>query len=333
MDLNDIAKSLVMDADPIQTDQQDQVDAADAEILTDEQPENQVEEMDNDEAEDEFEETDPNAEEVDAFTLTIDGEERQVSVDELVQSYQIDGAARKRLQEATEMRTRAVEEGRAEGMSSASAEIETGRTEITQQRAQLGELIGLVGPQLFAPRVNRPDPSMEHSDPIGFLTDMERWRQDQGRIQGLQQQLSAATIQQREQVEDQKAQAMANNRHQLSTKRPDLADPTKQAAFTQNVRVAQEAVGFTNAEVNAFPDHRGLLILDMLGERLAREQAGGPDPAQRVLAKTKTPMAPQAVQYKRTKVQKQRRADHDRAKKSGDYRDVAKLLMTEAPKR
>ncbi len=72
MDLNDIAKSLVMDADPIQTDQQDQVDAADAEILTDEQPENQVEEMDNDEAEDEFEETDPNAEEVDAFTLTID---------------------------------------------------------------------------------------------------------------------------------------------------------------------------------------------------------------------------------------------------------------------
>lgn len=57
------------------------------------------------------------------YTVKVDGEEREVSYDDLIKAYQIDGTAQKRLQEASELR-RAVEEERTE-LQNLRAEIET----------------------------------------------------------------------------------------------------------------------------------------------------------------------------------------------------------------
>lgn len=337
-DLKNIAAMMVEKAAPTSSEpeQQDQTDAAaedleelDASIDDGLQDTTETEEELDDEGEDADE--DEAGTEAEIVTLTIDGEDHEVSFDDLVQSYQIDGSARKRLQEATEMRKSAVEVGRQEGLASAQVEIETGRQEMQTARTELSELIALVGPNLFQPQVAQPDPAMERQDPLGYLSQMERWRGDQARLQNLQQNLVQQTQAQRDQVARQQTQVRDENRRQLMIKRPDLQAPEASAAFTKNVRTAQEAVGFTTEEVNAFPDHRGLMLLDMLGTFIARDTAGGLTPAQRVVQKGRKPMSPQATTYKRSAAQKQKRATTDKARATGDYRDVAKTLMVRKP--
>ncbi len=100
------------------------------------------------------------------------------------------------------------------------------------------------------------------------------------------------------------------------------------------MRAAQDHFGFTAAEIDAFPDHRGLLALEYAGRALRAETAEGLTPAQRVVKKAKGKvMAPGAVTHNRSVVKKQRVAERKQAQTTGDYRDVAKLLVQSAPKR
>lgn len=325
MDKN-LASLLVEDAPAPQGKADDQEKVLDDDEQTDDEPDPQ------DDVSDEAP-SDDDDEGPETYRLKVDGAEIDVTLDELVQSYQIDGAARKRLQEATEVQRRAAEEGREIGYREGRARADEEVNAITSIRAQLNELVGAMGQRMFAPQVERPAPEMQAVDPIGYLQQMDAWREEQGKLQQLQGRVANFVRQHEQMVENQRRQVMSDNQRQLLTKRPELVDRQQQAAFTANVRLAQSAVGLSNEEVNSFPDHRGLLVLDMLGAYIARDRQGGKTPAQRVVADVRAPLAPGTVTYKRTKAQKQRRADRDRAKASGDYRDVAKLLITDAPKR
>src|SRR6478735_386879 len=190
----------------------------------DEAPEGEPETPESGEGGEEEKETE------EVFTLRIEGKDHEVSLDELIQSYQISSAARLRLQEATQARAAAVEEGRTEGLRVAQAEIEDTRQSFDRTRQQLSQLVGIIGQQLFAPQVGRPDPSMEDADPIGYLTAVNRWREDQARIQGLQMQIAQITEGQRAEMAAQEREIQVQNRNALLQKRPDLRDPERQRA-------------------------------------------------------------------------------------------------------
>lgn len=334
MDPRDVAAMLVEDAAPTskEPEQKDEEQVTSAEHdEADEEPVEASVEEDQVETEDEPDEADPEEETVDTFTFKVDGEEVEVTVDELVKSYQIDNAAKKRLQEATEARKVAVEEGRQEGLKYAQSEISSAKQEIETARQQLAEMAGFLGEDVFSPRVPEPDPAMEETDPVGFSIAWRKYEQDQKRIAEKKQQIQAFAQQTEAARREQHRRLMKENQVQLLSKRPELREPEAQKVFTENVRRAQEFAGFTSEEVNNFPDYRGVMALDKLGALLA--QMEGPTPAQKVVAKAKKPLEPGAVTYKRTQRQKQRRADRDRAAKTGDYRDVAKLLVQDAPRK
>ena len=114
----------------------------------------------------------------------------------------------------------------------------------------------------------------------------------------------------------------------LRAEREDLQTEDGQRVFTTRVRAAQNAVGFTQEEVDAYPDARGLKILEMAGLWLESQGALAEDsPAAKVVRKAKKTLKPGAVRRVRSEKQKAQRANRDRAKQSGDYRDVAKTLI------
>lgn len=263
----------------------------------------------------------------DEYTFKVNGEEVTVSVDDLIKNYSIGSTAQQRLQEATEMRKQAQTHGYTEGMEAAKEVIHSERQGLDSMRQQLSGILDHIGPQLFQPQVQQPDPAMQQHDPIGYLTQVEAFRQDQMRLQGLKQTLGGAAQKMAEADAQRLQHTQQNERIALRQKRPDLADPEKAKAFTADVRSAQTALGFTQAEIDAFPDHRGLLVLEMAGKYLALQNGKGDTPAQRVIKKAGKTLKPGGVTVQRSQKQKQRRANMDRAKQTGSVSDVAKTLI------
>lgn len=336
----DIVSALIVDAEPVtEAPQEDEIQAADETVLEDvttDETEDETEDdliVEDDDTEDEDPDEDDGSTEVDTYIIKRDGEEVTATIDELIAEFSIGSTARKRLEEATAIRAQAEETGRAEGMQQAEVQIATRTAEVDSAREQLSQLFGIVGNEIFSPRVARPDQNMQETDPLGYVSAMENWREDQARINGVQQQIASMTQEQNRLMEQRKAEIKREQQLSLSRKRPELAEPEKAKAFTADVRLAQEHFGFTGEEVNAFPDHRGLLVLEFVGQTLAKLNATGPTPAQKIVQKAKVKtMKPGAVAHKRSAVQKQTRANRDRARQSGDHRDVAATLIVDAPR-
>lgn len=328
----DIASSLIIDAapateTPVEEVETQAADETELDVTTDDAVDEDEEQPEADsDTEDEVDEDSDGSQ--DTYTFPVDGEPVTATVEELIKKYSIEGAAIKRLQEATEIRTQAVEDGRSEGLQQAKAEIATHAAEVNSAREQISHIVGVLEKEIFTSRVPRPDPSMQEVDPMGYLNQMENWRTEQGRIGGMQQLVAQVNQQKDQHAETQKAENKRAEQVLLSKKRPELAEPKKAQAFTADVRRSQEAFGFTQAEINAFPDHRGLLVLEYAGRMLAQENAQGLTPAQKVVKKTKVKvMAPGAVVRNRAAGKKRSRADRDKALQSGDYKDVAKTLV------
>ena len=124
------------------TTQADEADASGDEGSDDEVLEVLTDGEEGDDSDDDAEEEPTGDEDEDgdeeAYLLTLDGEEVEVTLDDLIKSYQVQGTAQKRLQEASEARNRAVEEGRQEGMAQAKTQIVEQTQALEQQRQQLG---------------------------------------------------------------------------------------------------------------------------------------------------------------------------------------------------
>ncbi len=279
--------------------------------------------------EDIYDDEDDLEEGIDFFRLTVEGEEVEATLDELKTSYQLRAAAQKRLNEATTIRAAAEEEGRRAGMDAAQAEITQTREAMNSANTALQTVLQAVGQEMFTPRVQPPDPALRETDPIRYHNQRDDYAAEVERIRGLEatvgKYMANASTQQA-----QRAQQMRLEQGRLlRNEREDLRTQEGQQLFTAHVRAAQNAVGFTQEEVDAYPDRRGLLVLEMAGKYLESVGAIQQDsPQSKVVRKAKKTMRPGANRpSQQTRRQKQRRADRDRAAQTGDYRDVAKLLV------
>ncbi len=327
--MQNLADFILEEADPTPQmngagEQPDDTQPPDETLLTDDAADAAQDVVDD---ADEADQDNPTEPDEDIIIATINGEEREVTVTELLASYQKGAAADKKLQEAGEVYKRALQDGKTEGMQQAQVELQTQRQELEQTRTQLSELLGHVGQTLFAPRVDLPDPAMEQEDPIGYLTAKELWRDDQLRLQGLQQQIVQLTEHQRQQQAAEKERVMNENRAGLLADHPELATPEGLEAFSANVRRAASYQGFSADEVDRYHDKRGLKLLNHYGQLLAEKEAGGPTPAQRVVQKAKKPLQPGAATYRRAKSKQQRDANLKRARETGRVEDVAATLI------
>lgn len=184
------------------------------------------------------------------ISVTVDGEEKEVSLGDLKRRYSGEGAIERRLQEATELRN-SLEKQRREHQQA-----------VDHDRQTITQALVLFQNKLLAPRVPEPDPNLRYTDAQKFSEQVQAWTQDQHRIQQEQQGISQAIQQQEQYRQAVHAQKKAEESKILRDKLPVFKDPIEGPKLRQSIlNAATKHYGFKQEELAEADDHRYFLVL------------------------------------------------------------------------
>lgn len=289
------------------TDESDASDQDEEEESDDESEESDAESDDEDEYEDEEDEAEEEGPEKDLHTVTVDGEEIQVNLDELKRGYSGQKYVQKGMQQAAEAKKEA------EGVYGA----------LMQERQQLAQLLQQAqNGDLVPPKP--PSDDLWENDPLEYLgqkkdydAKVAEYQQKMGQVQQQLQQQSAA---------EQRAQAVyaQQEAQKLVEKLPELKEPQKAAKFQENLLAgAQKYFNYTPEQVGMIRNHQDFVTLHH-AIKYAELMEGKPQ-AEKKVRKAKPAIKPGAKKTaSKSKAQRERMA---KLRKSGSPLDALDLLI------
>ena len=262
------------------------------------------EELDNDEVEEE------ELEEPQRFKVKAAGEEREVTLEELTQGYQLGADYTKKTQELAEQRKVV------EAEAKAIIEARQVRDSYAQRLTELEQFLSTPTetPEQLA--------QMKENDPLGYamrVAENTEKREQLAQVQAEQQRIA-----QQQQAERQ--QEIANFVHQEATKLsqilPEFSDPTKGEQLKKEIRNYGISVGFTDAELSQVYDHRHFLMIHkaMLYDRIQKSK---PQVTKKVAEAPKMVKSGTQVKNSGRDVHKQQM---QKLKQSGKVRDAVALF-------
>jgi hypothetical protein len=257
--------------------------------------------------------------------VRVDGETVEVSLAELKRAYALGGATMNRLNEATQARNTAREEGLAEAQQQAAQIL----AHAQQQAEALRQVYEQHGQALFAPRVAQPDPAMQQTDPLGYLNAANAYRDDQDRIAREQAELQEVNAQAETIRQQRVAYAKQVEAQKLRSKIPALADAEKAQAYSQVVYEGARGVGFSDEEIAQGVDHRLYMMAAKAAayDRLRGGKQTTTPGKRRVARRAMKPGGGQTTKRVKRTINKQRQEKaRDRARKTGTVEDVAATL-------
>ena len=289
-------------------DAQPEEDASNEAEYEDEDTEDDTEEsvVDSDE-EDEYESEENEPAEQDpqeaVYTVKVDGEEVEVTLDQLRQGYSGQKYVQKGMQQAAEARKQA----------------EAVYTALAQERQNLQMLVNGIQQGGLTPPVE-PSRELFHDDPIGYMEAKLEYEDKAVQWNAVQQQLNSQS-----QAESQARQEHARREAQvLMEKIPELRDAKSAAQFKNDiVHAATEYYGFPEEVLGNITNHNELLVLR--DAMLYRKMMASEDTVKNKAKKARPVIKPGA---KRTTtnndvVRKQR----TKLKKSGSVEDALALMF------
>ena len=300
------------------TDQPDTVEAeAQEEVVEEEVDESGEEEVvadesmeAQDEGEEEVEVEEEELEETQDYTVKAAGEEKQVTLDELMQGYQLGADDTKKTQEVAEQR-KAVE-------AEQQAIIEAKQVRDTYaQRLQAIE-------QFLTGNQDSPEDlaAMKENDPIGYavkVAELTEKKEQLAQVRAEQQRLAQ---QQQAEQQQEMAKFVQQEAQKLSQVLPEFSDPTKGEQIRNEIRNYGKSIGFTDQELSQVYDSRHVLTLHkaMMYDKLQKSK-----PA----VTKKVSQAPKMVKSG-TKVKEGnrdlRKQQMNKLKQTGKARDAAALF-------
>jgi len=270
------------------------VDAEDVEVDGDDESEVEEEEL----------------EEPQRFTVKAAGEEKEVTLEELMQGYQLGADYTKKTQELAENRKAVEAEARA------IIEAKQVRDTYAQRLQSIEQFLtqGQDSPEDLA--------DMKENDPIGYavkVAELTEKKEQLAQIRAEQQRIA-----QQQQAEQQQsvAQLVQQEAQKLSQVLPEFSDPTKGEQIRNEIRNYGKSVGFTDNELSQVYDSRHVLMLHkaMMYDKLQKSK-----PA----VNKKVAQAPKMVKSG-TKVKEGnrdiRKQQLNKLKQTGKVRDAAALF-------
>ena len=215
----------------------------------------EVEELEDEEYDDELEEEELEANQVEEegeeqpsiYTVSVDGVEQEVTLDELRSGYSRQSDYTRKTQELAQQRKEA------EAESSA----------VREERAIYTQLLDQMRNQLEAGMQNEPDwVTLAENDPVGYNSQRASWEENkkkQNAVLAEQQRM----LQQSQQEQMQNLQAQVQNEAQLLVNAiPEWQDPKKAASGRAELKqYAVTELGFSEDELNQIYDHRAVLAI------------------------------------------------------------------------
>jgi len=223
------------------------------------QPEEEAESTEEapEESEEDDEGTDDQTEEEEdlLYAVTVNGEEQEVSLDELLKGYSRQSDYTRKTQEISEQRKKV------ESVAQMwAAETDQIRNERQQYMQTLQNIIDNTG-QNFDQFATVDWETLKETNPIEYVTKREEYRELQERIQAMQQEQHSVQQKQSEDAKKSHVQTLQQEHKLLVDALPDWGDPEKQREIGLGLRDYAKQQGFAEQEISDLVDHRHLLVL------------------------------------------------------------------------
>jgi len=283
----------------------EEVEALDSEEDYDEEIEYEASELDedNDQVED------AGHEELERFSVKIDGQEVQVTLDDLKQGYSGQQYVQKGMQEAAQQRK----------------EAEDVYTSLNNERQKIAQLFQELQQGNIAQAPIPPSRELFESDPIGYMEEKLAFDENKEFYDGQMAELQAVSQQNTAAQQQAKKTYLRQEMQVLQQKIPEFSDSKKAGKIKERlVRIGQEVYGYTPEEIGQVMDHRAIQVLNdatkyreiMAGKAKAVSKTKKGKPIMKAGAKK--------VADSKTKVRNRQQA---KLQKSGSINDALGLIL------
>ena len=238
-DKNEVTNEEVATEAVEETDEETLEEEVDEESEEDEPDDTEEEDEDSDEVE---------VEERKTYRVKAGGEEKDVTLEELVTGYQKGDDYTKKSQVLAEQR-KAVE-----AEAHAVNEAMQLRQEYAQRLSQVQQLLSQ----------NRDDVDLEdlkENDPIQYAIKVAEKTENNKKLQLLQQEQNNLAQAQRQQVSQHQAKLVAHEAQMLTEKVKEFSDPKKSEQLKGEIRNFGKSIGFTDQELGQVFDHRHVMVM------------------------------------------------------------------------
>ncbi len=287
---------------------QEEVIEDDSEFIEDELDQEIIDELeDGEEVEDEHTDVEEEAPQLQTFTVKVDGQEVEVTQEELVNGYSRQQDYTRKTQELSQQRKT----------------IEQKQSELEQRDAIYSQLLPKMEAQLNSALGEEPDwNALYEDDPVGYVRQQQVWNEQKQKLEAVQ--AEQQRLQQESFVEQQKLiqQQVEEGQTKLLEVIPEWQN--QEVANKEKAEIASyatEVLGYTQEEINSVYDWRALLGLrkawlsDKIAETVKKK------PTQKAPARVARP----GTANKRKSVAPVKRAKQ-RLAKSGKVQDAAKVF-------
>lgn len=265
---------------------------------------------DEDEVEDSEEEADQVSPEM--ISVKVDGEEIQVTLDDLKRGYSGQQYVQRGMQEAAALRK----------------EAEQVYTALNAERQQLTQLYQQMSQGGVAQPPSPPSKQLMQTDPIGYMQDKAEYDEAKQQYDQQQQYLQQVTQQQSQAQQAAQEVYLRQEMEQLKAVIPEFSEPEKASKIKEKmIRSGQEIYGYSPEEIGQIMDHRALRVLNdaiayrdiMSGKSKAQQKAGNAKPVLKPGAKRPS--------SDKVKLQRERR---NQLKKTGRIEDALGLILNQS---
>ena len=291
----------------VETEQEDSADYEEAAEATEDEvvDADDVEVEDDDESEVEEEELEETR-----YTVKAAGEEKEVTLEELMQGYQLGADYTKKTQELAENRKAVEAEARA------ILEAKQVRDTYAQRLQAIEQFLtqGQDSPEDLA--------AMKENDPIGYAVKVAELTEKKEQLAQVRAEQERIAQQQQADRQQEMARLVQQEATKLSQVLPEFSDPTKGEQIRNEIRNYGKSVGFSDNELSQVYDSRHVLMLHkaMMYDKLQKSK-----PA----VNKKVAQAPKMVKSG-TKVKEGnrdiRKQQLNKLKQTGKVRDAAALF-------
>lgn len=282
---------------------QDDTDTAEEE---DGDPDDTGEEDDDSDSEDDEESEEESEEEPEKkFKIKVDGEEIEVTLDELQKGYSRHADYSRKTQEVAEQRRAAEQE----------------REQARQERAQYAQYLQVLQQQMQQQEPQVDWDKLYKEDPAEYVRKRAEYDDRQRKQQALTAEQQRIRQQQEQETAQQRQRTLAQERQRLTEAIPEFKDPEKSPQVAARIKKTGQALGFSESELSQVYDHRAVLALHkaaLYDELMAKRE--NVKPTSKSKTRTAKPGTTKSPQEGRSRKARQSMA---RLKKTGSVHDAA----------
>ena len=306
---------------------QEQQEAQDPEVeeSTQEAEDESTEAVSEDDSEQEIEQEESDSEDLSeneeepdfdtTYTLKVDGEEVEVTLDELLKGYSRNSSYTKKSQALSEDRKQ---------IEALQSQYNQEIAQITAEREQYARnLQSVIENSNLDKFANIDWERLRAEDPIEFLQKREEVREAQEKIARTQQEQQSVLAKNNEEAQKQWQQTVTSEHAKLVEKLPDWGDADKQKILANELRSYASTVGFQEEEINSLIDHRSFIVLNKA--RLYDEMQKANPKAKKLANKPKVIRKSKSTD-KQSQNKSKRKASMNRLKQTGRAEDAASLF-------